>query len=101
MDCNLLNTITVVLGVCLGISEILPHISLAQCNSIIDIFLLIVKKGSCHNVVQEANAEFSENTHQLTTTVQTLKDEIILDLRKELDTLKMVRKSFEMQKITE
>lgn len=56
MDCNTLNYITVVLGICLGISEILPHISLAQCNSLIDIILLIVKKGSCHNVVQEANA---------------------------------------------
>ena len=101
MDCNTLNTITVVLGICLGISEILPHVSLAQCNSVIDIMLLIVKKGNCRNTVQEANAEFSENTHQFTTTVQTLKDEIILDLRKELDALKTVRRSFEMQKITE
>lgn len=101
MDCNTLNYITVVLGICLGISEILPHISLAQCNSLIDIIFLIVKKGSCHNVVQEANAEFSQNTHELTTTVQTLKEEIIFDLRKELDTLRNVRRSFEMKKITE
>jgi hypothetical protein len=71
-------------------------ISLAQCNSIIDIILLIVTKGSCRNAVQEANQEFSQNTHQLTNTVQTLKDEIIIELRQELGALREVRRSFEL-----
>ena len=96
MDCDTLNIISAVLGACLAISEILPHVTLAQCNSIIDIILLIVKKGNCRNTVQEANQEFSQNTHQLTTTVQTLKDEIIIELRQELGALREVRRSFEV-----
>jgi hypothetical protein len=95
MDCNTITYITAILGAALAVSELLPHVSLTQCNSIMEILLLICKKQKCgNNPVIEAT---HEATNELSAMVQTLKDEIIIDLRNELAQFKEVRKSLDVR----
>jgi hypothetical protein len=98
MDCNTVTYISAILGGLLTVSELLPHISLTQCNSIMEIILLLFKKkGACSNPLQEASNELQQNNHELTNIIQTIKDEVIIDLRKELHKVQEFRKSLDFK----
>jgi hypothetical protein len=61
------------------------------------ILLLFKKKGACANPLQEASNDLQQHNQELTNIIQTIKDEVIIDLRKELGNIQDFRKSLDFQ----
>lgn len=98
MDCSTITYVSAVLGAALAVSELLPHVSLTQCNSIMEIVLLIFKKkNACANPIKEASDDLQQHNHELQVIIDAMKQEVVTELKKELNAMKEIRNSLDFK----